>query len=190
MILSLETQVHFFLWMILLGGILGLVYDCLRILRKVISHNRFLLQIEDGIFWICAAFFSFWVILQKNSGEMRFFVILGLFGGMVLYFCGMSREVRFVGEGLLFVIGKILHLFLEILCTPFRLIYLVVRSPLQKIGVFCMKKQKKCLYFCKSYAKIKLTQIQRDWNLFCKNKKWFGVKQNGKQRETTQKKKK
>lgn len=196
MILNLEEQANFFLLMVALGGGLGLVYDCLRIFRKVIVHNGFLLQVEDGIFWLCAAFFSFWVVLQRNSGEMRFFVILGLFGGMVLYFWGASREVRMIGEGVLGVLGKIFRLFLEILCTPFRLVYLLVRSPLERFGGFCVRKQKKCLYFCKNYVKIKSTRIGRDWKAFCKSKNWLGVnldeqkRTTTKQRKTTKKKKK
>lgn len=191
MILSLETQVQFFWWMVVLGGALGLAYDGLRILRSVVPHNGFLVQLEDGIFWLCAGFYSFWVILQNHSGEMRFFVMLGLFGGMVIYFNGLSHGVRWIGEGCLGVLQKIIFLILEILCTPFRLVYLLICMPLQRIGRFCDKKRKKCLYFCRNYAKIKLIGVGANGKTFVKRKLGFGEKPyEQKTKSTTNKKSK
>lgn len=175
MILSLETQAQLFLLTILMGGALGLIYDCLRVFRRIIPHKRFWIQLEDGIFWVAAVFFAFGVMLEASRGEIRFFSLLGMIGGMGLYFLTLSHLVIAVSDRVIFVVKKIVGLFFTILFTPFRLVYLLFRSPLEKAGRFCAQKKKKVLHSCNFYVKIKYKTMCRDWRMVRAKKRKRGV---------------
>ena len=179
MILSLQGQAQLFLLCVLMGGILGLVYDCVRVFRHIIPHKRLWIQLEDGLYWVGAVFFAFAVMLGANAGEIRFFMIFGMFGGMGVYFLSLSHLVIAVSDKVIYIVKKILFLLFTIILTPFRLVYLVIRVPLRKAGFFCDKYKKKVLHSCNFYAKIKLHKIQRDWHIAVRKKRKSGDKSNG-----------
>lgn len=178
MILSLQGQAQLFLLCVLMGGVLGMVYDCLRVFRHIIPHKRLWVQLEDGLFWICAVFFAFAVMLGANAGEIRFFMIFGMFGGMGVYFLSLSHLVIAVSDKVIYIVKKVLLIFFTIVMTPFRLVYLVIRAPLKKAGFFCDKYKKKVLHSCNFYAKIKLNTIRRDWHIAVGKKRKSGDKPN------------
>jgi len=82
---SIYTELQFFLISILWGAIILLVYDLLRILRRVVKHNAIILGVEDLIFWILTSLFIFAMIYEKNDGIIRGFSVIGVTLGMVLY---------------------------------------------------------------------------------------------------------
>ena len=176
MILSLQGQAQLFLLTVLLGGGIGLAYDCLRVFRRILPHKRLWIQLEDGIFWLCAVFFAFAVMLGVNAGEIRFFAILGMVGGMGIYFLALSPLVIAVSDRVIYVVKKVLLLLFTIIMTPFRLVYLLIRVPLKKAGLFCGKLKKKVLHSCNFYAKIKLNTIRRDWQIAVRKKRKSGDK--------------
>ena len=104
------------------------------------------------------------MLLQQNYGEIRFFIILGVFLGMICYFFTLSPLINKISDKIVAILHKILLTFFTILLTPFRLIYLLLRKPVKKTNTFFHKKMKKVLQFCKGYAKIKKRH-------FCRNVK-------------------
>lgn len=166
MILSLHAQAQLFLLTILLGGILGLVYDGLRVFRHAFPHKPFWVQLEDGLFWLLAVFSVFGVMLHASAGEIRFFTILGLCGGMGLYWLTLSRLVIAVSDRIISLVKYLVGLFWRIITTPFRLLWLLFRRPLEKIGGFCGKQRKKLLQSWKVYVKIKVQHLRMDWKIF------------------------
>lgn len=133
---------------------MGLFYDGLRVFRHALRHNAFWVQAEDGLFWLLAVFLVFCVMLHANAGEIRFFTILGLFGGMGLYFLTLSRMVLAVSDKIISAVKYMLGLFGRIVTTPFRLLWLVFCRPARKIGGFCEKQRKKLLQSVKLCVKI------------------------------------
>ena len=171
MILSLHMQAKLFLLTVLMGGGMGLVYDGLRLFRHGLPHKPFWIQIEDGLFWLIAVFLVFGVMLHVGSGEIRFFIILGIFGGMGLYFLTLSAVVMAVSDRVIRLIKYCIVLFLHIVLTPIRLIFLPFRKPLQKIRGFCVKQRKKLLHSFKLCVKMKMYRLQIDWKMFRRKKK-------------------
>lgn len=111
---------------------MGLFYDGLRVFRHALRHNAFWVQAEDGLFWLLAVFLVFCVMLHANAGEIRFFTILGLFGGMGLYFLTLSRMVLAVSDKIISVVKYMLGLFGRIVTMPFRLLWLGFLPPCEK----------------------------------------------------------
>ena len=162
MILSLNDQAMLFLFVVFSGALIGAVYDCLRICRKMIPHKLFLIQIEDALYWLATAFFVFFMLLGQNHGEIRFFVIVGVFLGMLLYFLTVSPIINKISDKIFFFLHKIITLFITILLTPFRLVYILLKKPVKKTNTFFHKKMKKVLQFCKGYVKIRKRNIRRN----------------------------
>lgn len=169
MILSLHAQARLFLLTVLLGGGMGIVYDGLRVLRHALPHRLLWVQAEDGLFWTLAVFLVFRVMLYASAGEIRFFTILGLFGGMGLYFLTLSPAVLALSDSIIRLMAYLFCLFFRILSTPFRLLWLIIHRPVEKIGRFCEKQRKKLLHSAKVYVKIKLHHLRLWWRM-CRRK--------------------
>lgn len=82
---AISVELQFFLVSVLSGGILLLVYDILRILRRLMKHDSFFVALEDLIYWVGASLFIFAMMYKENDGIIRGFSILGMLIGMVLY---------------------------------------------------------------------------------------------------------
>ena len=160
--MDIQGQGSLFLCCLLLGGGMGLVYDGMRLARRILPHGVWAVQIEDGLYWAAVALGVFEVLLKENHGEVRFFLLVAVFGGMGLYGTLASPLVMGVGEKVLKVIGKLVMLLLTIIFTPFRLVYLALGRPVGNFVRFCGGKSKKHLQLCKVYVKIKKDTLRRD----------------------------
>lgn len=125
-IINLEVQ--FFLTSILYGILLLVVYDCIRIIRRVVTHNAFFVALEDIIFWVTASIVIFVMIYRCNNGTIRGFSILGMILGMVIYNQLLSK---FIVKGITKIIKMILNglkKIISILLKPFAFITKKVRK--------------------------------------------------------------
>ncbi len=81
----IHIQLSMLIISILLGIAMGLTYDLVRILRRIVSHNNILIFLQDIIYWIIWAF----VVIDKihifNSGEVRIYIFLGIGVGILVY---------------------------------------------------------------------------------------------------------
>lgn len=112
------------------GVLITLVYDLLRIFRRVISHGNLWIGFEDLIFWIWTALWIFSVLYRENDGNLRMYTIIAMALGMILYH-------RTVSEPFVKFTGKILKKILQIVLYPLKLlkIYIIFfGKKLKKIG--------------------------------------------------------
>lgn len=105
---------------VLLGVFVAVIYDVIRIFRRVVYHNRFFIALEDILYWVFCAWEVFYLLYKESSGVLRWFAILGIALGMFLYMISISRfVVHFISKA----INKCLHILEKIigfLLTPFR----------------------------------------------------------------------
>lgn len=78
---------------ILVGAALFLLYDFLRILRRIIPHGSLWISVEDICYWLVYTGVVFVMLYRENDGMVRGFAIGGLAFGMLLYFGLLSRFV-------------------------------------------------------------------------------------------------
>ncbi len=90
---AITVELQFFLISVLWGGILLLIYDILRILRRLVKHGTFLVAVQDLIFWVGASIFIFSMIYRENNGIIRGYSILGMMLGSILYHFAVSDFV-------------------------------------------------------------------------------------------------
>lgn len=87
----IPTQLSWFLKSILLGCSLGLFYDLARPLRRLGGGLwRWFLDVAVVLGGAAALFF----FVMSGDGELQVFTVLGALGGMVLFFCLLSRALR------------------------------------------------------------------------------------------------
>ena len=94
----------------LTGAALLLVYDLLRIMRRLVSHKSWVTGVEDLLFWIGSAIALFAMLYRENSGYIRGFAIGGVLAGMFCYnlllSAGVVKGSVFLLEKILFVAGR------------------------------------------------------------------------------------
>lgn len=86
---------------LLLGMVLALIYDGLRVFRLLFLHQNWLVDLEDLLFWIFTAGFAFSTLFKYNQGTLRGYAFLGMFLGVIFYICTISRWIIFFMECLL-----------------------------------------------------------------------------------------
>ena len=75
----------------LVGVFLAASYDVLRILRGIIPHSVFFINLEDLIYWMYVAVIVFVELYDKNDGRLRAYVFGSILTGMVIYAGSFGR---------------------------------------------------------------------------------------------------
>ena len=76
-----------------LGILLMISYDLLRLFRLLIPHGSLWTGLEDFFYWIYCAVMTFSLLFYENDGILRGYVIVSAFLGMFLYDRLVSQSV-------------------------------------------------------------------------------------------------
>ena len=90
---SLILELHIFLTSIYGGLIAGSVYDIYRTIRYYSRPSKFISYLGDLIFWIIITSMFFYILIKINWGEIRGYIILGFFIGVITYTKIFSRFI-------------------------------------------------------------------------------------------------
>lgn len=104
----ITNQAYLFLVFILVGIIIGLLFDFFRILRRSFSTKDFVTYVEDILFWILAGFILLYSICTFSNGEIRLFMVLGIVIGILIYIVTFSSFVIKVNVNIITFIKRIL----------------------------------------------------------------------------------
>ncbi len=149
-----ENQLYVFGWAVFYGVMIGISYDLIRILRRIVGHSRVVVGIEDFFFWIIAGLFVFDYIFNTNSGSMRGFIFIGISLGILLYLMTLSKWIVAQVTKLLVYLIKTIKSILRVLLTPL----VVVLKPFR----FFAKKTTKGLKKSEKWAIIKLRRFMKE----------------------------
>ncbi len=75
------------------GLFIGLVYEALRLLRRVMKAGKWLTALFDILFWAIAAVVAALSLFMINGGELRLYSICGFLAGIMLFMYGVSPLV-------------------------------------------------------------------------------------------------
>ncbi|MBM7866405.1 hypothetical protein GTO89_07130 [Heliobacterium gestii] len=115
-------QVYGFVLSAVGGLVLGTAFDLYRTLVRV-GRRRWWVAVADVLMWIIGAGLFFLLLLWGHWGEVRFYVFLGLAGGLAVYYRYMTEEVRAFWEGMLELILHLLQTLGYLVTFPFILLY-------------------------------------------------------------------
>ena len=159
----IQNQINIFLAFVVDGLIIGLLFDFFRILRKSFKTKDFITYIHDILFWIFTGVLILYSTFMFNNGDIRLFMIVGIFLGIITYILCLSKYivkitvkiigivknmVRKITKRLLIPINFILKIISKIFIRPFSFFIINIRKistnfliKLEKM----LKKQKKNL---------------------------------------------
>lgn len=90
----IAQQVQFILLMTMSGMAVMAGYDVLRLIRWLFPHDRLVVAVEDIFYWIIVSVPVFYLFLLYHDGIIRWYGLVAVFGGILLYEYGFSRPVR------------------------------------------------------------------------------------------------
>ena len=125
-----------FLRFMLVGFLLILAFDLLRILRRLI-HRTGMVAVEDMLYCIGSAIFIFIMLCRENDGAIRGFCMLGMSVGMLLCNYAISpwlvKGIVKVFKKLFQVVGKPLRAVFRMVAVPLRFLKGKIRRLLRKL---------------------------------------------------------
>lgn len=165
---NITLEVYVFLATVISGILSGMIYDLFSIFRTG-SKKKLFFTISDVIlsFIICSVIVA--VFYVYNSFNLRWYMFIGLFLGIIFYFFCISNIFVFI---LLKILGLFNFIF-KILLTPARFLY--------KILVVCL-----FIPIC-AFIVILVKKISEKMNKLKTNR---GIRKNGNRKKKSHKKKK
>lgn len=123
---SVYAEMEMFAVAFVYGVAILLIYDVLRIIRRVIPHGQVRMAIEDMLFWICVTLAIFKMLFYRNDGALRFYIIASSMLGMFIYSITVSRYiVKYV--------SKFLNKIVKYLLKPLKIVIKAIRMVTDKI---------------------------------------------------------
>jgi len=84
----LKNQYYILLVYIFSGLLIRIVFDMLRLTRRLFNLSNLIVYIEDILFWVITGILLIFVIYYFCDGYVRVYQLLGLlFGIFVISFC-------------------------------------------------------------------------------------------------------
>ncbi len=90
----IQEQVYFMLTTVCCGMFFMCGYDLLRLWRFIIPHGPLWIWVEDLIYWSLLSIPVFVVFYQIIDGVFRWYGLIGMLAGGVLYESGISIPLR------------------------------------------------------------------------------------------------
>lgn len=129
---SIWKELDFLLHTFLLGIIITVLYDTLRIIRRIIKHGNIWISLEDMGFWMVCSIGIFGLLMEENNGTLRWFAVLGSLLGMIAYKVTLSglyvKYTTLVIQWLLRKVMQALYLLLRPICFLLKRLYLLLRK--------------------------------------------------------------
>lgn len=142
-----------FLTSVQIGVLMGVLFDLIRVFRKIIKHPNFFVQIEDMLYWIVCGFIGFYMLYICNYAYVRPYIFIGIILGGVLYFATFSIIFMKIATIVIFYIKALIRKLIKLFLIPVKGIIQLIRIPLKYVG-------KQYTYF-KHISKLKCRQIKR-----------------------------
>lgn len=138
------AEFNTFCYAIMLGAMCGILYDFIRIFRRVIKKRMVITFVEDIIYWFIVSILFFMLMYRENGGMVRGFAIIGMAIGMILYEVSIGKFfVKYISIFMNYILNrlsiginklmKILKRVLKKLLKPFTIIVRLYRDKSIKI---------------------------------------------------------
>lgn len=90
---QIEQEVRFLLYSFFTGIFLLVLYDGLRIIRRIFPHGKCATFWGDFFFWLFGGLVVFLMCYEVNDGIIRGFSLMGIAVGMLAYHFGPSELI-------------------------------------------------------------------------------------------------
>ncbi len=114
---------------------IGFLFDCYRVLRRILRPGWFLTQAADFVFWILCAALVFGILFFATGGEVRFYTLLIILIGTGIYLNFASSRVQELLFHFFIRLGRFFRFCFRALCFGLRLIFLPIRFVLDFLRI-------------------------------------------------------
>lgn len=127
------SQLHSFFIFILVGFLIGILFDIFRISRKTFKTSNIVTNIEDVLFWILSGLLFIFSLFKFNNGNIRVYTLVGLIIGISIYMLIFSKIVINTLVKIVTIIKKIISYFIKILLCPINFLVKILKNMTNKI---------------------------------------------------------
>ena len=119
--LSTDIQFNIILYALLAGILTGLMFDLYRIIRGS-KVPKFIVVIEDILFWVLSAMIVFAFLLYTNYAFLGAYVYVFMIISLALYMKFISNSCLKLELKIVSVVGKIFRVIFKNVVYPFKII--------------------------------------------------------------------
>lgn len=141
------NQTYLFIVFTIVGIIIGILFDIFRILRKSFKTKDIVTYIEDILFWILTGIIILFSMYKFSNGELRFFMIIGIIMGTLMYMITFSRYVIKISVFIIKIIKTII-------VYPVKVVEKILKKIIiRPIFIICINFKKNIINFVKKNKK-------------------------------------
>ena len=116
----IQNQAYVFLISILVGGVLAIIFDFFRLLRRKGNTKNYIVYIQDILYWLIVTFIIIMSAFLTNDGELRGYMFIGYILGAIIYVVTLSPYIMKITNRILDFIESIFKNFYNFLIKIFR----------------------------------------------------------------------
>ncbi len=168
----INSQVRLFITSVEIGIMMGIVFDLVRIMRKIIKHPNFFVQLEDMLYWIFCGFTGFYMLYVCNYADIRPYIFIGIILGATLYFLTFSIIFMRIMTKIIDYVKAVCYKLYQLILIPIKGAIRLIRVPLKYIQnkYNQMKYQQKLKKRAKARKKYQ-HEADKETERFLKNQK-------------------
>lgn len=121
------SQEEVFLLFFIIGIIIGLIFDFFKVLRKSFKTKDIITFVEDLLFLFLTGSLIIFGIIKINSGEVRFYLFLGMFFGILIYSLTISKLYVIILYEFVRICKKIIAFFVKIFLSILQMFKKIVK---------------------------------------------------------------
>ena len=108
-----SEQLISFIYFIIVGMLLSIIFDIFRILRRTIKTSDIITNIQDILFCIITGVIIILSIFYFNKGELRLYIFIGILLGITFYMIFISKYFIKINVTIINFIKKLLFLLIK-----------------------------------------------------------------------------
>lgn len=128
MIFDMSRQVTLFIFSLLSGMAVGVLFDFYRVIRGFEEPGKVITAIQDILFWILTGVLIFLFMMYTNYAYMSFNVFMYNGIGLILYFKIFSKYAIKLWDKVFSAVMTIIRLMINWVFYPLRIIFHKLRK--------------------------------------------------------------
>ena len=139
--IAISQQCRYFLYSIIFGIVLAVIYDIFRIIRIAFKHSAIVVFFEDILYCLIWTLSLIMLIFCANYGVIRWFSLFGSIAGFYIYYNTIGRIVISLANVIISFIKKVIMSIVRPIVRFTKFIYKISRR-----WLFEIKQKYKILY--------------------------------------------
>lgn len=124
---AIAAQTRLFLMSFGFGFLLGVVYDLFRIARLTVTRGKAAVFVMDVLYFFLAGIAVFIFMLAFNSGEIRFYLLLGIVLGFLIYYFTFGAFILKWSNRIIRALRRLLRFLFRVISAPPRAVFRLLR---------------------------------------------------------------